>query len=1062
MYDETTLTLPKKAFLVYPLIKKTPGILPSSATVFTSERLPELGVGYDSQTSWISSNTSFVPRDFYTDLTYFMDQFRFTPLSFGVRLNGAETIYHQIKKLLKPYQSEVNEEEEQNDQSSEGINQEWEQILQQLKLKVRENGPLDGAMFLRWMESSPMFYNFDKFSPEDLRHKISELLSNPSMIKEKLCGEFPLNFQQTMDRSPHIFMIPSDMGFPIVIEIHMPIAFSIRGSLNVRCESTIPSVTYEATIVANAQYSGWVGTTIPFTKEYTVTGVQEQWAMNIPARLNFNLDIPSGKISINAKLLTGSLTMPTDLMYYHVKPFTSYKKVVDLTPLTLSPNVKYISSGVEPKKIEFSYGEYFGLDMKYSVITESPYTDTKSYLDILKMYKYNPLNVLRFAWTIPALTESGKPSLRMHQRSLVLDPSSSSTKEFQFDIKIGCGQKVQGEQNVKYHMLKLKNPFQNQNRVQNQNRRNHLKMNPFEVDTQDVDSHTQHPRRQQKVKQALQNLNVETGYAVTIVYTFTLKGSRPQSVSNTLTLAAGRESHSGSHGVVRSKWDLKMERETTASCPMKNVCIKGSVDLPILPMWNIEELRSSLVDLRYNNEIGFGESSCSDSTIKVVGNAKVSHEQKEFSRQSVEARKCHKLLEERVPGAKLSDACERTRLQAQTVDEVEFKVVYNNMPSSFTKYETTVLEYLRMYLWPYLKDVKMSPSVDESVKNNYAAMARILFHRETPSFDLILNRPSQSIAFSRIRIPYPLNIFFPMKAGRNNAYLALKAITGEDFTPECKIGTESLTTFDNKTMSLEMDDCFHLLSGDCSKDRSFGILARNMKPDKTRRELKVFLGEIALVFTPSERRNDPYFADIRVTVESEELTMPANSWKNIVVHGKNYGSLFRSSDNVFQLKSSEYNAHFLFDGSRVVIYASNLLKSKLCGVCGNFNQVSKDDMVGPAKCFHNKPETLVASYRVQSEHCKTLSEHVQKELQEEKQQCLHYKEIPTKVVASLKAQTGECTVRKHIVIERSGEICLSKTPCNECSSGCKVSGELVVKTVPFVCLPPGRLADLYV
>jgi hypothetical protein len=72
-------------------------------------------------------------------------------------------------------------------------------------------------------------------------------------------------------------MVPSDMGFPIVIEVHMPVAFSIRGNMFVNCKSLVPSVSIKATVIANSQYSGWVGTSIPFSKEYTVTGVQEQF-----------------------------------------------------------------------------------------------------------------------------------------------------------------------------------------------------------------------------------------------------------------------------------------------------------------------------------------------------------------------------------------------------------------------------------------------------------------------------------------------------------------------------------------------------------------------------------------------------------------------------------------------------------------------------------------------------------------------------------------------------------------------------------------------------------------
>jgi hypothetical protein len=286
-YDETIFSLPKKAFLTYPLIKKTEGILPSSATVFSSDRLREMGVGYDSKTQWISSRTSFIPQDIYTEMTYFMDQFKFTPIAIGLRLSGAENLYSKIEKLFQPIENELNGQNQEQEQ--EGLNNEWEKILEELKLKVREDGPMDGAFFLRWFESSPIFYNFDKLTPKQFREKIAPLLSNPRMIKDKLCGNFPLNFQQTLDRTPNVFMVPSDMGLPIVIEVHMPVALSVRGSLNIRCETEVPSVSLRATIVSNAQYSGWVGTSIPFTKEYTVTGVQEQFGKSFSTSKMYNI-----------------------------------------------------------------------------------------------------------------------------------------------------------------------------------------------------------------------------------------------------------------------------------------------------------------------------------------------------------------------------------------------------------------------------------------------------------------------------------------------------------------------------------------------------------------------------------------------------------------------------------------------------------------------------------------------------------------------------------------------------------------------------------------------------
>jgi hypothetical protein len=181
---------------------------------------------------------------------------------------------------------------------------------------------------------------------------------------------------------------------------------------------------------------------------------------------------------------------------------------------------------------------------------------------------------------------------------------------------------------------------------------------------------------------------------------------------------------------------------------VKQICVKGEADLPILPLWNIEELRSSLIDFRYLNTVGFGANSCSESSIKIAGNAKVSHDQKEHSRQSGDAEKCQNLREAGAPNSKFSEACERTRRQAKTLDLVEFKVEYNNVPEQVKKVESKLTQLVKFALWPFLKSEQKTRAHEQSD----STLCRLQFHRHTPSFDLTISRPDEEIFFSKVQI----------------------------------------------------------------------------------------------------------------------------------------------------------------------------------------------------------------------------------------------------------------------------------------------------------------------
>lgn len=263
--------------------------------------------------------------------------------------------------------------------------------------------------------------------------------------------------------------------------------------------------------------------------------------------MSIKADVLSSKLSINMKPVPASADKPIYFFHFHVRPFTVTKKTFDLTPMTLKDNIKYIRSNEEVKKVEAILGEHLGLSIRSVVHTESRYTDLKSVLQILRLYNNNPLNMVRFFKLSPALSETGKASFRKHEYCLIVDPSQSATKEIQIDLKLGFGKKEQQQQqqfnnlqdnqdqeqqqNIKYQTIKVKND-QSENRLQN----------PYEVQTMDIEANQNQPRRQQKIKSLLQQLNVESGRAYTLAVSTTLKGNRPRTWTYSLSAVAGQDS----------------------------------------------------------------------------------------------------------------------------------------------------------------------------------------------------------------------------------------------------------------------------------------------------------------------------------------------------------------------------------------------------------------------------------------------------------------------------------------------------------------------------------------
>ena len=109
--------------------------------------------------------------------------------------------------------------------------------------------------------------------------------SNPSaFIKSELNGkEHQLIAKHAMDLSPVQAIIPTDMGLPLQMELHMPVVASLETKLNVLAALPKPEIKMNTRMFLTTQLTGWVGTVIPFTKEMAMVAIDTTEVYNLPA-----------------------------------------------------------------------------------------------------------------------------------------------------------------------------------------------------------------------------------------------------------------------------------------------------------------------------------------------------------------------------------------------------------------------------------------------------------------------------------------------------------------------------------------------------------------------------------------------------------------------------------------------------------------------------------------------------------------------------------------------------------------------------------------------------------
>merc|ERR1711972_667106 len=270
------------------------------------------------------------------------------------------------------------------------------------------------------------------------------------------------------------------------------------------------------------------------------------------------------------------------------------------------------------------------------------------------------------------------------------------------------------------------------------------------------------------------------------------------------------------------------------------VSVSGKLTMPILPIWNIEHIRNSLINFEYENKMALTLANGKTSEIITTGTAKTSEEQKSFSSMSSEAKQLRNLIATRTStGASsklIAELEEIVRIQASTLDKVVFQTEYVNVPRSFEVAQSKVINFLKAYLYPYYCPSASTVESHQFESLRYKSTVQVSFHQQTPSFDLEIVRPTEKIFFRNVRVSYPYNLFFPLSAIRNNVRLAANQLVSGSVlsTKTCAITGHHIVKFNGLSMDIPKALTRNglVLAFDSSNFNRFGVFAMPIGGDK--------------------------------------------------------------------------------------------------------------------------------------------------------------------------------------------------------------------------------------
>merc|ERR1712111_242801 len=270
----------------------------------------------------------------------------------------------------------------------------------------------------------------------------------------------------------------------------------------------------------------------------------------------------------------------------------------------------------------------------------------------------------------------------------------------------------------------------------------------------------------------------------------------------------------------------------------------------------------------------------------------------------------------------------------------------------------------------------------------------------------------------------------------------------------CMIHGKHLIKFNGNTMDIPATVVAPVVvAADCSTFHRFAIKAQHVQQGVWNTEIILRKNLIKVVPAPTLPT---------VLVNGKPIVIPVGKVvvvKDIVDHTV-IAEVLMTPDHVVVVKAPRFLLEEVKTNGQIIeVVPSVQLKNKLCGVCGNLQKPIMTETV-TGHCVYSKPELEIASRMIPTGSSSMMSPSILSELKEETEMCPKMTVLPTEVAKAYKVATGKCTILRHLIQKRPGQVCLSKIPVTQCGPSCKPQkSQLTVKAVPFTCLPEGPVVE---
>ncbi|XP_069795479.1 vitellogenin-like [Narcine bancroftii] len=272
------------------------------------------------------------------------------------------------------------------------------------------------------------------------------------------------------------------------------------------------------------------------------------------------------------------------------------------------------------------------------------------------------------------------------------------------------------------------------------------------------------------------------------------------------------------------------------------------------------------------------------------------------------------------------------------------------------------LKYGAKVVGDYLPGLAYSLGLSQSYKRNPSHQITTLVALTSPqTIDAIVKLPKMSVYYQGLQIPSTIPLHSLSKHVQERGYSSIREIPElllKMNERECVVQNNIIQTFDGNKLNHQIsNDCYYILTQDCTDKPKFMLLMKRAESDKSKKSIKLIMSlrNTTIEAIPSQDQ-------IKMLVNGVERSpdQPIPNLQDIIIVQRN------GTGVVIQAPSISIESLY-FDGNQVQITLDHMM-GKTCGLCGLNNGEQK--LIMPNHEEAKDQEHLYESWLCSGTSCK--------------------------------------------------------------------------------------------